>query len=106
MYAIFIFDTVPSVGVGEPIPDRAASFYCRTFGFVPTIADAAEKLTSWIGRESMYTQQISVDSFINVEPGIYIRYIDWAHKVIMLVNHITIADTGEPIELFEMSVRI
>lgn len=40
MYAIFIFDTIPSVG--EQIPDRVAHFYCRTFGFVPTIADAAE----------------------------------------------------------------
>ena len=105
MYAIFIFDTVPSVG--EPIPNRSIHFYCRTFGFTPTIADAAEKLTSWIGRESMYTKRISVDDFIHVKPGIYIRYIDWAHKVIMLVNHIEIADVGfDPVELFGMSVSI
>lgn len=105
MYAIFIFDTVPSVG--EPIPDRVVHFYCRTFGFVPTIADAAEKLTSWIGKESMYTKRISVDSFIHVKPGIYIMHMDWNHKVIMLVNHMAIADVGfEPDELFGMSASI
>lgn len=105
MYAIFIFDTVPSVG--EPISNRSIHFYCRTFGFTPTIADAAEKLTLWIGRESMYTKRISVDDFTHVKPGIYIRYIDWAHKVIMLANPMEIADVGfEPEELFELTVGI
>lgn len=55
----------------------------------------------------MYTKRITVDSFIHVKPGIYIRHMDWNHKVIMLVNHMTIADVGfEPVELFGMSVSI
>ncbi len=104
MYAIFIFNTLK---LHEPIQDRTAKFYCRTFGVAPSKFDAITKLSEWVGKESMYTKQVYVEDFIESRPGIYLKWLDWNQTCIMLVdtNAMSTIFDDFPELIFEMMVE-
>lgn len=104
MYAIFIFNTLK---LHEPIPDRKAKFYCRTFGIVPTMFDATNKLSDWVGKESMYTKKLYIEDFIESRPGIWLKLLDWNQTVIMLVDDTQMSVIEEwPEEIFNMELEL
>ena len=104
MYAIFIFNTLK---LHEPIPDRKAKFYCRTLGIVPTMLDAANKLSDWVGKESMYTKKIYTEDFIESRPGIWLKFLDWNQTVIMLVDDTQMSVIEEwPEEIFNIELEL
>lgn len=104
MYAIFIFSTLK---LHEPIPDRKAKFYCRTLGIVPTMFDAATKLSDWVSKESVYTKKIYTEDFTESQPGIYLKYLDWNQTLIMLVDDTKMSVIEQwPEEIFNMEIEL
>ena len=103
MYAIFLFNTI---NTDTPIVNREINFYCRTIGVEPTLLDVVNKLTETVGKESMYTKQFYVEDFQIVQPGIYMRYLDWNQTAIMVVKTDAMSAYDTPIDLFNMTAKI
>ena len=90
MYAIFLFNTLK---IGEPIPRDTIRFNCRTIGVEPTMLDVATKLTNTIGKENpLYTKLFYDDDFTEVEPGIYMTYLDWNQTAVLVIDTDTMCD--------------
>ena len=103
MYAIFLFNTI---NTDTPIVNREINFYCRTIGVEPTLLDVVTKLTETVGKESMYTKEFHVEDFQIVQPGIYMRYLDWNQTAIMVVKTDAMSAYDTPIDLFNMTAKI